>query len=279
MSASQKSSRFINSYLRYSWFQNSAIWFSEGLFARTKIKNFKPTFIVLQSISTWRKWHWLTLLLLRYNWFKNLKIWLVNSKFDNVQLKIYKTSFRILQSIYNCLSKIMLILKLLPEIQLTQEFCNLVGQKHFCTGINNTLPTPIHNASQVSLEFISQLKLLPLTRSKIKFITVDSILLSTAQTAILHITSSGTSLMYTTKRVGQRRENWGAPGLTRPFCENFWSIFKNPQHLSLWKRPASQTLSRAFVIPHASSIGTNVPVSSKMLNMFFLSNVFFLTQP
>ena len=131
LSASQKSSRFINSYLRYSWFQNSAIWFAESLFALTKIKIFKPTFIFLQSISTCRKSHWLTLLLLRYSWFKNLKIWLVDSIFDDVQLKIYKTSFRILQSIYNCLPKIMLILKLLPEIQLIQEFCNLIGRKHF----------------------------------------------------------------------------------------------------------------------------------------------------
>ena len=48
ISACQKSSWFINSYLRYNWFRNSAIWLVKSLFDLTKLKNFKSTFLFLQ---------------------------------------------------------------------------------------------------------------------------------------------------------------------------------------------------------------------------------------
>ena len=72
--------------------------------------------------------------------------------------------------------------------------------------------------------------------------------------------------MYSTQSVGTRMEPWGSPALTGHSCENFPSrttrrhlllrkeeVRPNispeiPQDLSLWRRPACQTLSKALEI-------------------------------
>ena len=72
-------------------------------------------------------------------------------------------------------------------------------------------------------------------------------------------------LMYSRKSVGPRMEPWGTPTLTGYSCEDFPSrtaqihpllrkekIRPNmypeiPQDLSLWKRPAFQTLPKAWI--------------------------------
>ena len=118
----QKPSRFINSYLRCRWFKNSEIWLAESLLdltklsafkTLTKLKAFKSTFILLQSISECKKSGRWTKFFLRYSSFKNLKTWLA-------------VSISCLSWIYIYMPKIKLIHQILLEIYLTQEFCNFI---------------------------------------------------------------------------------------------------------------------------------------------------------
>ena len=62
-------------------------------FLISQIKNF----IFLHFISTCKKPHWVTQLLLRYTWFMNLKIWLAASFFNHAQL--CKPPFTFIESI------------------------------------------------------------------------------------------------------------------------------------------------------------------------------------
>ena len=77
--------------------------------------------------------------------------------------------------------------------------------------------------------------------------------------------------MYSTKSVGPRMELWGTPALTGYSCEDFPSRTtrsrlllrkeeirpnispETPYDLSLWRRPTSQTLSKALGISSATA--------------------------
>ena len=87
---------------------------------------------------------------------------------------------------------------------------------------------------------------------------------------MLQLTSSGRSLMYSRKSVQPRMGPWGTPVLTWYSCEDFSSRttqshlilrkeeirsniwFEIPWYLSLWRRPACQTLSKALGISGAT---------------------------
>ena len=78
--------------------------------------------------------------------------------------------------------------------------------------------------------------------------------------------------MYSRKSVGPRMEPWGTPALTRYSCEelpsrttqscillrkeeirpNIWPKIPKLKDLSLWRRPVSQTLSKALDISSAT---------------------------
>ena len=77
--------RFICSYLRYIWFKNSSIWWTENIFDLTQLKIFKSPFIFLQYLNI-QKSSWLTKSLLRHSRLKNIQIRLAESCFDHVQL-------------------------------------------------------------------------------------------------------------------------------------------------------------------------------------------------
>ena len=108
---------------------------------------------------------------------------------------------------------------------------------------------PVQSVSWIRFKFRSQFKLLPQIRCLI---------------AILQITSSGRSLIHSRKSVE-------TPALTGYSCEDFssrttWSYLllrkdeirpniwpETPKDLSLWSRPACQTLSKALDISNASA--------------------------
>ena len=54
--ACQKSSWFINAYLKHSWLKNSEIWLPEAIFHPTQQKCFKSPFIFLKSILAGKKY-------------------------------------------------------------------------------------------------------------------------------------------------------------------------------------------------------------------------------
>ena len=85
-----KSSRFINSFLEYSWFKNVAIWLARSIFNPNQLKMFEAFFTLPRSISVYKKSCWSIQLLLRYRWFQNPWIWLIEHISDHVQVKIYK---------------------------------------------------------------------------------------------------------------------------------------------------------------------------------------------
>ena len=90
ISTCQKSSWFINLFLKYSWFKNLAIWLAKSIFNTNQLKMFEAFFTLTWSTLVYKKSCWSTQLLLRYRWFKNPWIWLIEHISDHVSVKIYK---------------------------------------------------------------------------------------------------------------------------------------------------------------------------------------------